>query len=167
MEQRFRWGHININVRDLDVSIRFYQKLGFEPFIFGIPYLDLTAEHENPVPPASAKALGIPAGTRGRACILQLESGFPKIDLTAFANLDQREPLHNKDRGLVRFCLISRDLVADYAQLNDAGVEFLCPPQSCHQRMAEIATCVDPDGTLIELLQLHRDRWPAIPAVNA
>lgn len=167
MDQRFAWGHININVKDLDVSIRFYQKLGFEPFIFGIPYLNLTVEHQNPVPADSAEALGIPTGTRGRACIMQLDNGFPKIDLTEFADVDQREPLQNKDRGLVRFCLISQDLIADYAHLTGEGVEFLSPPQPCHQRMADVATCVDPDGALIELLQLHLERWPPIPGVNA
>ena len=26
---RLRWGHININVSDLDASINFYEKLGF------------------------------------------------------------------------------------------------------------------------------------------
>ncbi len=111
MSQRFGWGHININVKDLDVSVRFYQKLGFEPFISGIPYLNLTSEQ-------------------------------------------------NKDRGLVRLCLISQDLTSDYEHLKGQGVEFLSPPQPCHQRMADVATCVDPDGSLIELLQVYLDRWP-------
>jgi predicted lactoylglutathione lyase len=30
------WGHININVSNLDTSIAFYEKLGFEIFITGI-----------------------------------------------------------------------------------------------------------------------------------
>jgi len=25
--------------------------------------------------------------------------------------------------------------------------------------MAEIAVCIDPDGTLIELIQVHFDKW--------
>ena len=43
MGQRFRWGHININVADLDLSISFYEELGFEIFMPGIPYLGLEA----------------------------------------------------------------------------------------------------------------------------
>lgn len=167
MSQRFGWGHININVKDLDVSIGFYQKLGFELFISGIPYLNLTAEQPNDVPTDTAQALGVPPGTRGRACIMQLDNGFPKIDLTELADVEQREPLQNKDRGLVRVCLISQDLIADYAYLKDQGVEFLSPPKPCHERMADVATCVDPDGTLIELLQVYLNRWPPIPGVNA
>jgi catechol 2,3-dioxygenase-like lactoylglutathione lyase family enzyme len=162
MSQRFGWGHININVSDLDASISFYQKLGFEPFIPGIPYLNLVSENRNELPGEAADALGIAPGTRARACIMQLDSGFPKIDLTELSDVEQREPLQNQDRGLVRLCLVSQDLTTDYDYLMGQGVLFLSPPQPCHQRMAEVATCVDPDGTLIELLQVYLDRWPAI-----
>ena len=67
MSQRFGWGHININVSNLDDSIQFYRKLGFEVFIPGIPYLNLNVEHENEIPTASAEALGLAKRTRGRA----------------------------------------------------------------------------------------------------
>ena len=46
MSQRFGWGHININVSDLDASVGFYEKLGFEVFIPGIPYLNLSIDHK-------------------------------------------------------------------------------------------------------------------------
>jgi len=79
MSQRFGWGHININVRSIEQSIQFYRKLGFEMFIEGIPYLDLEAETQRPIHADSARALGLPDGSRGRACIMQLDAGFPKI----------------------------------------------------------------------------------------
>jgi len=161
MSQRFGWGHININVSDLNASISFYRKLGFEQFIPGIPYLNLVTETQNALPVEASKALGIPTDTSARACIMQLDRGFPKIDLTELADVEQREPLQNQDRGLVRLCLVSQDLAADYDYLSGQGVEFLSPPQTCHRRMADVATCVDPDGTLIELLQVYLDRWPA------
>lgn len=167
MNQRFGWGHININVEDLDVSVRFYQKLGFEVFLPGIPYLDMDAEKQNTIPPNTAGALGVPVGTTGRACIMQLDGGFPKVDLTEFSGLKQRDPLQNQDRGLVRFCLVSQDLASDYDYLLSQDVEFVSPPASCHKRMADVAICRDPDGTLIELLQVYLDRWPPIPRVNA
>jgi catechol 2,3-dioxygenase-like lactoylglutathione lyase family enzyme len=167
MSQRFGWGHININVSDLDASISFYQKLGFDVFIPGIPYLDLSRSEQNEMPQATAEALGIPAGVQGRACIMQLDNGFPKIDLTELDSVDPREPLQNADRGLVRICLVSQDLAADYAHLKSEGVEFLSPPRECHERLADVATCADPDGSLIELLQVYLDRWPPIPGVNA
>ena len=159
MSQRFGWGHININVRDLDVSVRFYGKLGFEEFIPGIPYLGLNAEEVGEISADAAEALGVPPGTTGRACIMQLDAGFPKLDLTEFSGREQHQPLQNKDLGLVRICLSSRDLVSDYEQLKSEGVSFLSPPVTCHKRMADIAICSDPDGTLIELIQIYPERW--------
>jgi catechol 2,3-dioxygenase-like lactoylglutathione lyase family enzyme len=159
MNQNLDWGHININVRDLDASLTFYRKLGFALFMPGIPYLNLAAGERSVIPDEACEALGLPAGTAGRACIMQLGDGFPKIDLTELPSLAQRDPLANSDRGLVRICLISQDLAADYDALRAEGVRFLTPPQPCHERLADVATCVDPDGTLIELLQVYLDRW--------
>ena len=47
---------------------------------------------------------------------MQLDSGFPKIDLTEFADTAQQEPLANADLGLVRFCLVSQNLQDDAAR---------------------------------------------------
>jgi catechol 2,3-dioxygenase-like lactoylglutathione lyase family enzyme len=161
----FDWGHVNINVSDLDRSVDFYRKLGFEVFLPGIPYLDLDngADHR-PMPEAAAAALGVSVGARGRACIMELGSGFPKLDLTELEDLEQAAPLKNSDLGLVRICLISRDLAGDVAWLREQGVEFVREPGEGHNGMADVAVCVDPDGTLIELLEVHLERWPALPA---
>jgi len=162
MSQRFRWGHINVNVADLDVSIGFYEKLGFEVLMHSIPYLDLQAEKASLMPQNTAQALGIPSQAAGRACIMQLGKGLPKLDLTELSVAQPRGPLENTDRGLVRLCLASEDLQADFQYLHGEGVEFLSPPTQCHQRLADVAVCKDPDGTLIELLQVYFDRWPKI-----
>ena len=156
----FAWGHININVSRLEESISFYEKLGFEMFLPGIPYLGLTSGSEKQsVPPESAKAIGLAREIKGRACIMQLGNGFPKIDLTEYEGVDRAAPLSSSDLGLVRFCLASQDLQGDYARLADEGVKFLSAPQEAKDGLAEIATCVDPDGTLIELIQIHLEKW--------
>jgi catechol 2,3-dioxygenase-like lactoylglutathione lyase family enzyme len=157
---QFNWGHININVRNLDRSIAFYRKLGFEIFIPAIPYLALhTGSQPELLPVDAAIALGVAQGTRGRACIMQLGNGFPKLDLTEFKDVEQAEPLNNSDLGIVRICLSTDDLQRDVASLQAQGVEFISPPKTAHGELAEIAICKDPDGTLIELLQVYLDRW--------
>ena len=156
----FGWGHININVSSLDRSIEFYEKLGFTVFIPSIPYLGLTVDSSmSAMPEPSAQALGLTAETRGRACIMQLDKGFPKIDLTEVGGLSQAKPPTNRDLGLVRLCLVSQDLQADYTRLSEQGVEFLSAPQPAKDGLADLAICVDPDGTLIELLQVYLDKW--------
>jgi len=54
---RLHWGHININVSNLEQAVGFYRKQGFEPFMPAIPYLALSTDPEHHViPPPSAKA---------------------------------------------------------------------------------------------------------------
>ena len=161
----FAWGHININVSNLEHSIAFYEKLGFEVLIPGIPYLGLTADTDDAaMPAASTRALGLATQTRGRACIMQLDNGFPKVDLTEFTDKNQTAPLTNNDLGLVRICLVSQSLHEDYARLTAQGVKFLSEPQPGKDDLADVATCVDPDGTLIELLQVYLEKWPSLPS---
>ena len=154
------WGHININVSSLDDSIAFYQKLGFTLLLPGIPYLNLTStDGTDQIPQGAAQALDLPEQSQGRACIMQLGDGFPKIDLTQWSRAEQQPPPGNGDLGLVRLCLASRDLASDYEMLVPPGVPFLSPPQSTQDGKADIAVCVDPDGSLIELIQIYLERW--------
>jgi catechol 2,3-dioxygenase-like lactoylglutathione lyase family enzyme len=157
----FSWGHININVTDLDRSIAFYEMLGFEAYVPGIPYLGLT-QTMGEVEPSGVTALGLPTGAKGRACIMQLGRGYPKIDLTELDSDAQAAPLCNSDTGIVRLCLATGDLVADYERLSALGVAFLSPPQTDSRGLAQIAVCSDPDGALIELIQIDRAKWAAL-----
>lgn len=152
------WGHININVTDLDRSVAFYELLGFEPYIPGIPYLGLTTEPGG-IELSGAVALGLPASTRGRACIMQLGRGYPKIDLIELEGGSPTAPLSNSDTGIVRFCLASQSLAQDYARLAEAGVLFISPPQADSRGLAQIAICHDPDGALIELIEIDGAKW--------
>ncbi|NCF78179.1 MAG: VOC family protein [Proteobacteria bacterium] len=163
MSQRFRWGHINVNVSDLDLAIAFHKRLGFDIFLPGIPYLGLEADESAVVPATTAQVLHIAPNTRGRACIMQLGKGLPKLDLAEFPVSGAHDPLQNQDLGIVRLCLVSEDVQADYRDLVAQGVEFLGPPTACTKRMADVAICRDPDGTLIDLIQVHLDRWPRAP----
>ena len=163
---RFRWGHVNINVANLDRSIAFYEMLGFEMFLPDIPYLALNRdEPATEITTTAASALELPAGLSGRGCIMQLVGdASPKIDLTEFGTDDDLGNrvtlLGNSDLGLVRLCLLSRDVAAAYATLTSQGVEFISAPMPGENGMVTLATCKDPDGTLIELLEIHHERWP-------
>lgn len=162
-----RWGHINVNVSSLERSIAFYEKLGFELYRHGIPYLELTMDSQvAALSDTCAEALGLPEGTTGRACIMQLGSGYPKLDLTEFRTPAPEKPLANGDVGIVRLCLAAKNLQGVYERLVAQGVPFLSPPQPCKDRIAYIAVCADPDGTLIELIEADYRKWPQPPSAG-
>ena len=153
------WGHININVSDLERSVTFYEKLGFSLLIPGIPYLGVGKDSGSVIPAEQRKALGVTSGTTARACIMQLDDGFPKIDLTEYSKDAPQPPAGNDDLGIVRLCLATQNLSQDYEHLINAGVEFLSEPTKGVGGLADIAICRDPDGTLIELIELHLEKW--------
>ena len=153
------WGHININVSDLDTSIAFYEKLGFSLLIPAVPYLGIEKDITLKIPAKQGAALNLAAGTTARDCIMQLDDGFPKIDLTEYAKDSPQAAAVNDDLGIVRLCLGTQNLAQDYALLKSTGVEFLSEPTEGVGGLADIAICRDPDGILIELIELHLEKW--------
>lgn len=158
---KLSWGHINVNVTNLEDSIAFYSLLGFSVMLPGIPYLNLNRDEAQTLNAESAVALDLPYETTGRACIMQLDNGFPKLDLTEWTATEEMiaDPLLNQDTGIVRLCLASQDLAADYAELSSAGVRFLSEPKQTEDGKADIAVCMDPDGALIEIIQIYPQKW--------
>ena len=155
------WGHVNLNVGDLERSIAFYERLGFSEFLPGIAYLGIS--RTGPplrIPDACAAALGLLPGTRAKGCILGLPGGFPMLDLMAYEGPAGGGAATAGASGWERICLASRDLDADVARLEAGGVAFLTPPAQDPEGLARIAVCLDPDGHRIELIQIAFDRWP-------
>ncbi|MGH1506021.1 MAG: VOC family protein, partial [Acidimicrobiales bacterium] len=81
---RASWGHLNVNVTDLERSIEFYERLGFTVMADEIPHLGLSRHDDTVLDDALCDAYGLPPGTSARGCILELGGGFPKLDLTAY-----------------------------------------------------------------------------------
>ncbi len=121
--------------------------------------LPLNRAERAQIPDSATEALDLPVGKSGRACILELGDGFPKLDLTELHGPSNRPPLANDDVGMVRLCLASGDLQADYTRLQEQGVTFISQPLPTQDGRADIAVCVDPDGCLIELIQVHLENW--------
>ncbi len=153
------WGHLNVNVTNLERSIAFYGRLGFSMMLEGIPHLGLSLHHESALPDTLCEAYGLPGATRARGCILQLGDGFPKLDLTEYSTTVDSAPLGAGALGCERFCLAVEDLAAEIERLARSGVPVLTGATTGEQDLAQVAVCLDPDGTRIELIQLDLGRF--------
>lgn len=91
--------------------------------------------------------------TAGINMMLRLDNAF--FEFFEFTSPDPkpRDPEWQvSDHGHTHFCLQVDDLQALYDKLRAKGVTFNCPPLDCGNVLATYAH--DPDGNLIELLQI-------------
>lgn len=103
---------------------------------------------------AAADAIYGLCGSAVRMAMLRLDDSF--LELFEFAHPQGRpgDPLRPVcDAGYTHICIAVDDIAADYARLCAAGMVFNCPPQIAVG--LGIATYGrDPDGNLVELLQV-------------
>src|SRR5215813_13230337 len=141
--------HININVKDFDRSLAFYQKLGFK-VVLNI------GEGPNP---ANDKGLGIPNSV-GRAALLSLSDDprATRIDLIEWKQpKTEGEPYpHLYHTGAARIALFTKNLDEEYQRLKQDGVEFVSEPVILRFRNgagSKFCCFKDPDGTFLELIE--------------
>jgi len=145
--------HININVKDFDRSLAFYQKLNFK-VVLNI------GEGANP---ANDKGLGIPNSV-GRAALLSLSDDprATRIDL-----IEWKQPKtegapypHLYHTGAARIALFTKNLDEEYGRLKKEGVEFVSEPVILRFRNgagSKFCCFKDPDGTFLELIEPFQD----------
>jgi catechol 2,3-dioxygenase-like lactoylglutathione lyase family enzyme len=156
--QPTRFFHINVNVTDMDRSMAFYEKLGFQT--------QLDAEVEDPV---VALGLGLPA-FKVRAVFMQFPgapSDSPLLDLVQFRDpAPDGEPYAALNHvGIGRFALGVDDLDEACRTLDKLGIEYIDGSRRIefaggsdwsHGRPTGFITLRDPDGTFIQLTQARR-----------
>lgn len=140
--------HVNVNCSDFDRSLVFYRMLGFE-------LLAMVPETNTP---EVAAAVGMPP-YRVRGGILQLPGESTLIDLLEWQEPSDPAPPyeHLYHLGLARVALRTTNLEADLAELAASGVEPIGAPADvvwAGQPTSRIACFEDPDGTIVELVEL-------------
>ena len=135
--------HVGIMVSDMEKSLKFYRDL------LGLKvkslvdeegeFLDNMLAHEN---------------VKNKVAKLYAKNGNALIEL-----IDSRSYANKKDRdfftiGASHFALTVDDLEKTYDYLVKNGVKFTAPPQQTPDRFAKVTFCEDPDGTLIELVEV-------------
>ncbi|MEM9562819.1 MAG: VOC family protein [Actinomycetota bacterium] len=140
--------HVNVNCSDFDRSLAFYQRLGYQ----------LVAMVPETNTPEVAAAVGMPP-YRVRGGILRLPGESTLIDLLEWQDPSDPSPPypHLHHLGLARIALRTTDLDADLAELAAAGIEPIGPAADVEwagQPTSRIACFPDPDGTIVELVEL-------------
>jgi len=144
--------HVNVNCSDFEKSKEFYELLGFRHAVDVAPTTT----------PEVAAAVGMPPyRVRGALMALSTASGTFMLDLLEWQEpQDQAAPYpHLYHLGIARIALGTDDLDTDMARLQDFGVEFLSEPASVtmeNQNIARFVCFKDPDGTVLELVQVTR-----------
>ena len=148
------WGlaslyHTVINCRDLDESLAFYRRLGFEV---------LDDRRDVVWPPFVARLFGLSrAQGRGVLMVLPADPDGPMLDLIEWVEPRATFPDPSAAETVPRIIAFRvRDIGATHRALAAAGVPFVSDVHRPERALGVIGSvcCRDPNGALIELIEL-------------
>jgi catechol 2,3-dioxygenase-like lactoylglutathione lyase family enzyme len=143
-----RVDHISYTVSDIDRSVEFYAKFGFETvnrYTASGPELDIAVQAE----PAD---MDIQLVRRPDGAMLELIS---------YTRQPSERAARNSQVGAAHLAFVVADIRAAYEQLMSEGVEFLSAPNT--DRYGEMWVYMrDPDGITVELMQPNADSARAV-----
>lgn len=152
--------HVNINCTDIERSVAFYQKLGFQvAHVFGDD--EPKSESDETLDPDGDLAEGMtgPGGTRTRGCVLSLGDdprSTTKLELIQYVDppVVGVPPKGLRDSGVSRIALRTKNLLAFVEKLRSLGIDFIMEPQEIDIVGAHrFVLFRDPDGVLLELIE--------------
>lgn len=143
--------HTVVNCRDLDESVAFYRRLGFEV---------LNDRRDVVWPAFVAGIFGLKrAGGRGVLMVLPSDPDGPMIDLIEWIEPKAAFPDPAQRRDVVPRIIAFRTRGVHAAQkaLEAAGVTFTQPTYTPTEALGIVGTacCYDPNGNIIELIELE------------
>jgi catechol 2,3-dioxygenase-like lactoylglutathione lyase family enzyme len=150
-----RFWHVGINVTDMDATIEFYEKIGFEVI------QDKELDDAN-----LARAFMFEGASKLRFAHMRLPNDSADealLDLIQWHD-DRAKGRADGDLihpGLCRFSILTDDIQKEYERLSAQGVEFLTEPQAVmdpdNVNGWKLLFARDPDGTLFHFVELIRD----------
>lgn len=140
--------HLNINVSELQRSVSFYERLGFE----SAPINERVSDEQESL------ARGFTEPFSVREAMLTHRADGSRILLSQWitpADASPPHPLPINHAGIQRVNYASADIENDVAKLEQAGVQFVSPIVRCcdgDRSTMGIAVFEDPDGVFLQLL---------------
>ena len=146
MARAVRIRHTGIVVSDLDRALRFYRDL------LGLDIKRRMVESG----PCIANVLGLP-DVVVETVKLGLDDEGTQIELLSFISHSVSAPEGNRALliGPTHVALTVANLGDLYAKMFAAGIEFNCPPQDSPDGKVTLTYCRDPDGNLVELVEVR------------
>lgn len=149
-----KFWHVGINVTDMDATIEFYKKVGFEVV------QDKEIDDAN-----LARAFMVEGASKLRFAHMRLNDSPDEALLDLIEWRDVRsEGRANGDLvhpGLCRFSILTDDIHKEFERLSALGVEFLHDPQTIMAPDGangwKLLFARDPDGTLFHFAELIGD----------
>jgi catechol 2,3-dioxygenase-like lactoylglutathione lyase family enzyme len=141
--------HTIVNCKEIDESVRFYQRLGFV----------VLSDRRNAVwPKGSGVSFGL-GDTRGRGVLMALPSDpdGPMLDLIEWQEPRAEFPEPSPARVPRVIAFRTRNVPAAHAALSAEGVRFTTekPTSIPAAGIVACACCYDPNGHIIELIELE------------
>jgi catechol 2,3-dioxygenase-like lactoylglutathione lyase family enzyme len=141
--------HLAVNSTDLDRSVAFYTRLGFQVAA------DRTVRNEKvkeafAVPSGDLRFVHLRLGDDPNATLLDIVQWFDP----STADSPGTPPQHQ--RGITRFAVLTEDTERVYRELSADGVEFLTKPTTVMTPEGGWKVClaVDPDGVIVQITEL-------------
>jgi catechol 2,3-dioxygenase-like lactoylglutathione lyase family enzyme len=141
--------HIAVNVKDLDRSVEFYRRLGFQILADRKVSNDKLAE-AFAVPSSECRFVHLRLGDDETATVLDVVEWFDP------ATADGPGTPAQNQQGITRFAVLTDDTDRVHRELSEAGVEFLTSPTTVMTPEGGWRVCLvkDPDGVVIQITQL-------------
>jgi catechol 2,3-dioxygenase-like lactoylglutathione lyase family enzyme len=143
-----RLDHVSYTVSDLDRSVDFYAKFGYEPvnrYAASGPELDVAVATENA--DMDIQVMRRPDGGM--------------LELISYVRQPSERAARNSVVGAAHLAFVVGDIQAAYEELTAEGVEFLSKPNT--DRYGERWVYFrDPDGITVELMQPNADSRRAV-----
>ena len=141
--------HVNINVTNLERSVAFYELLGFKV---------VETFHEQGSPGLD-RGLGMDyTDTHARFMALGNNPRETVLDIVEWVEPEAtKQEIKLNQIGMPRICLRVKDIDGEVERLKQHGIEFVSEPQEISSLARKPRFCLfhDPDGTIVELVELY------------
>jgi catechol 2,3-dioxygenase-like lactoylglutathione lyase family enzyme len=142
--------HIAISTRDIDRLTRFYETIGFERVWTGGWDQDDLID----------SVIGL-QGSVAKEVILRAGNIYMEIfEYVSPRSSRGDEPMHPNDRGYTHFCFEVTDIDFEYERLTKLGMTFNREPPNMRGGQLRAIYGRDPDGNIIELLEILSNERP-------